>query len=219
MSNEAMGYVFTHSPYSGDTRSVHLAIADTVNDMYENRLWMTVAALAEKCRCSTRTVQRALQRMTAEGYLELLQDGGGRGRPTEYRFLMPEKGDTVTPIVGERVTSSPERVTNTTSTPITNPRNPTREKLRNDPLLGFDHFWLAYPKRNNRKIGKTLCKKRWTAMTLDDRRAAYRGARNYATDVSAGKTIARDPDRWLRDRLWEDWQDGADEEERAEWQP
>jgi hypothetical protein len=72
-------------------------------------------------------------------------------------------------------------------------------------MIGFDHFWATYPRRHGRILGRGLCEKRWRKLSLEDKRAAYRGARNYATDVVAGLTIAKDPDRWLRDRLWTDW--------------
>jgi DNA-binding transcriptional ArsR family regulator len=78
-----------------------------------------------------------------------------------------------------------------------------------DPLRGFDVFWSTYPKRNGRLIGRGPCEKRWRKLSLDNRRAAYRGAKNYAADVAAGLTIAKDPDRWLRDKLWTDWQDAT----------
>jgi hypothetical protein len=87
--------------------------------------------------------------------------------------------------------------------------------LAAEPLYGFDHFWRTYPKRNGRLIGKGLCQKRWKKMNLDERRAAWRGAAHYAADVTAGKTIAKDPDRWLRDRLWEDWDTPADPDAQA----
>jgi hypothetical protein len=83
-------------------------------------------------------------------------------------------------------------------------------------MIGFDHFWQAYPRRNGRRLGKGLSEKRWVKMTLEDKRAAYRGAKNYAIDCDAGRNIAKDPDRWLRDRLWEDWQD--QEVVRQEWE-
>lgn len=75
-----------------------------------------------------------------------------------------------------------------------------------DRLYGFDFFWETYPKRNGRRIGRGLCEKRWVKLSLGERRDAYRGALNYAKDCDLGLTIAKDPDRWLRDRLWQDWQ-------------
>ena len=68
---------------------------------------------------------------------------------------------------------------------------------------GFDDFWSGYPSRRGRKVGKSKCLDRWRKLSLDDRRAAWRGAVNYAAEIG---DFAKDPERWLRDRLWEDWQ-------------
>ncbi len=78
-----------------------------------------------------------------------------------------------------------------------------------DVLRGFDKFWPVYPQRNAKKVGKGVCEKIWARLSLEDRRAAYRGARNYAKAVADGLTLAKDPERWLRGRCWVDWQEPA----------
>ena len=93
-------------------------------------------------------------------------------------------------------------------------REPTNEDARSARLYGFDFFWRDYPKRNGRLIGKKKAEDHWAKLSLDEKRAAHRGGKNYAADVNAGKTIAMDPFRWLRDRLWEDWQGPAEPSER-----
>lgn len=88
MSLEAGGWVYRHSPYTGSTFAVHLAIADSVNDQHGFRLWMSVATLAAKARVERRTAGRCLAQLVADGYLEAL--GGPKirgGRPNEYRFV------------------------------------------------------------------------------------------------------------------------------------
>ena len=84
-----------------------------------------------------------------------------------------------------------------------------------DPLRGFDKFWDAYPKRNGKRVGRQDAEKRWRPLSLDDRRAAWRGAVNYAQAVDRGLTIAKDAFRFLRDRSWEDWLDGPGEVDRG----
>ncbi len=107
---------------------------------------------------------------------------------------------------------------NSCTVPVQNPapqltRAIEREKTRAvpapDALRGFSEFWSAYPTRNGKRLGRGLCEKRWKAMALEAKRAAWRGARNYALAVGDGLTIAKDPDRWLRDKCWEDWQEPA----------
>lgn len=90
MSAEACGYVYRHSPYRGAELLVHLAVADSVNDLHEQRFWMSSATLAVKARCSRTTASAALAQLARDGFLDRL--GGGRldGRPAEYRFLFPD---------------------------------------------------------------------------------------------------------------------------------
>ena len=86
-----MSWVFKHSPYSGERLIVHLAIADVVNDVHEQQIWMLRNELATKARCSVPTITRTLADMTERGLLEVISIGRGRGVPSVYRFLMPEK--------------------------------------------------------------------------------------------------------------------------------
>jgi hypothetical protein len=94
VSHEAVGWVFRHSPYKGTKLLVHLAIADVVNDTYDNRLWMALGSLAEKLRCARQTVYAAVGEMVADGYLEEIAaphfGGSDRAWPATYRFLFPD---------------------------------------------------------------------------------------------------------------------------------
>jgi hypothetical protein len=79
-----------------------------------------------------------------------------------------------------------------------------------DPLRGFEDFWNAYPKRNGKRLGRGKCEIIWRRLSLDDRRAAWRGAKHYDAAVVSGLQLsAKDAERWLRDHLWTDWQDPA----------
>lgn len=91
------------------------------------------------------------------------------------------------------------------------------EKAKPDlePLYGFDQFWGVYPPRNGKRLERGKAEVQWRKMVLDDRRAAWRAAKNYARAVEAGLTIAKDAHRWLRDRCWADWMDGPGASDRA----
>lgn len=75
--------------------------------------------------------------------------------------------------------------------------------------LGFDHFWSAWPLRNGKRLGKAKAVAVWRRLSIDERRAAWRGAVNYAAASNAGLAGAMDAFRWLRDRLWVEWQTPA----------
>lgn len=90
MSAEATGYVYRHSPYRGVTFQVHHAVADSVTDLHSNEFWMFQDTLAEKARCGRQAANDALVTLVADGFLELLERGGGRGKPSRFRFLFPD---------------------------------------------------------------------------------------------------------------------------------
>lgn len=71
----------------------------------------------------------------------------------------------------------------------------------------FAEFWSLYPARDGRKLGKGKCQDRWRKLTPDDHEAAVAGAREYARERGGpGQVSPRDPERWLRDRDWTDFQ-------------
>jgi DNA-binding PadR family transcriptional regulator len=86
MSAEATGAVWRYSPYTGAQLLVHLAIADVVNDTHGWEFWMSTEKLSQKARVSRSTVTQALADMVENGFLELLEAGGNRRRPSRYRF-------------------------------------------------------------------------------------------------------------------------------------
>src|SRR5262245_40342416 len=92
MSAEAVGYVYRHSPYTGTKFAIHLAIADSVNDQHDHRLWMSVGTLAAKARTERRTVGRALSALVEDGFLDCCDCVDQRtGRPHEYVFCFPDR--------------------------------------------------------------------------------------------------------------------------------
>lgn len=90
----------------------------------------------------------------------------------------------------------------------TRPKRPDSDS--EDRSIGWEKFWTTYPPRNGRKVGKDKASERWCKLSLTDKRAAYRGATNLRADVDAGRTLAPDAFRWLRDRSWNDYQASVD---------
>ena len=79
----------------------------------------------------------------------------------------------------------------------------------------FDAFWEAYPRRNGRRVGRAQAEAQWKRLKPADRVDALRGAINYAVDCDAGMQIAKDAFRWLRDKLWHDYQEATRPTARA----
>lgn len=76
-----------------------------------------------------------------------------------------------------------------------------------DPLRGFEEFWQRWPMRNGKRLHKNKAQGFWRKMSLEEKRAAYRAAANYALACDQGTQGRMDAFRWLRDRLWEEWQE------------
>ena len=67
----------------------------------------------------------------------------------------------------------------------------------------FEDFWLTYPTRQGKKVGKRQARDEWLKMTYAEKGLAFRGARNMAR---AGEEYPPDAHRWLKRKTWEDWQ-------------
>lgn len=86
---------------------------------------------------------------------------------------------------------------------------------RDHPDYGFEKWWETYPARDGLRLGRERAVTMWRAMPYDTKAAAYRAAANYAQACAEGLTIPKDPDHWLKDRCWTDWQEPAVAQARA----
>lgn len=91
MSSEAIGYVYRHSPYKGATFSVHLAMADSVNDQFSNEFWMQQGRLAAKARIGRPAANEAVGKLVADGFVVDLGELPGKRGVRRYRFLFPDR--------------------------------------------------------------------------------------------------------------------------------
>jgi hypothetical protein len=211
MSIEAMNWVLTQSPTSGDDKVVLLGIANHDGD---GGAWPAIATLATYARKSERTVQRILQRLAEGGHIVIHVHGGGTRdsrndrRPNRYEILRgdnschPVPGDGVTdPANG--VTESVERGDN--SCRVNRPSEPPSEPplFASDPgdanlNVSFEDLWKGYPRKEDKKAARAV----WAAMKPVDRRAAA-----VALPAWVGSHDAKFAPylcRWLRNRRWED---------------
>lgn len=176
MSVEALTDCFANSPLHGAQRVVHLAIADVVNDVHENRVWMRRAELAAKSGESRATVDRTLTVLVEQGWLTVLVGGGGRGKPTEYAYNLAGK-PRQDEVVSEETASS-ERETASIPTP-SQCSIPTTETARAEPYeTEFAAAWELYPRKGDRKkaLRAYVARRRAGARAAD----LMRATRNYA---------------------------------------
>jgi len=89
MSAEAVGWVYKHSPYTGVNFAVHLALADSANDLYDYEIWARQQWVADKARTSRSGVNRFVKEAIEDGFVALLEDNSRTGHANRYRLLMP----------------------------------------------------------------------------------------------------------------------------------
>lgn len=222
MSVKAMTWVFENSPYTLGPRLVHLALADVANDDHDYRLWMLREAIASKAGVSTDTVDRALTRMQAEGYIEKIIQGGGRGKPNEWRLLFPttaaesggNKSAATTPQKGRNDTTERAATTREDNYLTQEETNTTQdadadlEKARGKGKdYRFEDAWSAYPKRDGRRIGKRDAREEWKKLSYEDKGRCFRAIKAFQ---ASGTEYPPDMHRWLKHKTWEDWLTPAD---------
>jgi hypothetical protein len=219
VSVKAISWVFDQSPYELGARLVHLALADVCNDAYDGRLWLRQADIARKAKMSTRQVSRILATMVDDGYLIVVDAGGGRGKPTVYRMLTdhPKTRQDVMVFDEETLTSAttnPDICDTQTLTSATSDYSLTQIETQGTEIVSnkseqFSTFWNAYPKRNGKRLYKPQAVEQWKKLKSDETQPAIIGAGFYAKSCEEGLQIAKDPYRWIRDKCWVDWQEAA----------
>lgn len=219
-------------------RSAHavlVAICDAANRDGESA-HPGVQAMVDGSGYRRSAVLAAVARLKQLGYVEEVEPGGGRGKAAVYRIpgvTDPAwRPETVQPVDGSVDRNGPasdtkpssqraETVQIASAAPITATDSNGLGNARagcdggevdvDEAARQFEHFWAAYPKRDGKRIGKQKSLERWRRLSIDERRAARRGAVNLAQAVEAGGRFGvKDPERWLRDRCWEDWQEPAE---------
>ena len=225
MSAQATAYVWEHSPYTGVKFTIHLAVADVVNDAYDNEFWMVSSNLAVKARTTPATARRVLGEFVNNGWLVRLEQGGGR-RPSRFQFVF-DNDSAVSTGHSTHVTGHNCRVERTqppcdedtgnsielqdvTTTGTSLPQN---DEVSESEIYGaamFGQFWDIYP----RKVGKWEAHKFFARLDPPTKQAAIDGAVLLAqcTQATLGKGAVKHevvkftphPATWLNAGRWDD---------------
>lgn len=246
MSGQATGWVLRHGPRPDDVgadgkvyglaharamRAVLGTIADAANRDGE-RSHPGKAAMEEGSLYSRASLARILNALLADGWIEVTEAGGGRGRSTEYRVRFERRRGSHGETVSETETgSNPEgnrliedakgsQIEGKPSHGPTCDRPPTvcttvnpnelRDARAEAEKRFDDYVWTTWPERSGKRLHRAKAVDQFVTLSLDDQRAAYRGVRHFRAAVDAGGVFGV-PDlfRWLRDRQWVDWQEPA----------
>lgn len=200
MSVRWISAVWSHSPYRGEHLLLHLALADFAND--EGTCFPSVPTLARKARCSVQWARRCMRTMIADGTLEIVEQGLGRGNVNRYRLLsLTEKGETEIRVTEIRETESREK--GNSATDLSYIQNRHEPSLSESAESDFEQFWAAYP----RKVSKAAARKAFVrvmsksgAPSLADLLAAVA---RYASSVTELRFVAH-PTTWLNGERWHD---------------
>lgn len=83
---------------------------------------------------------------------------------------------------------------------VNNPVNNSSDKEAT-----FDDFWAVYPARHGRKIGKKVSEKLFERLTSDQKKVIIIAVRHYIENLETTGLYAKDPERFLRNNVWEEW--------------
>jgi len=98
MSIRVMSKVWDSAPYSEDTLLTFLALADWADD--DGHCFPGIQQIAGKSRQCERNAQRCIKRLVEDGFLVVINPGGGRGNRPKYQInidklapISKQKGD------------------------------------------------------------------------------------------------------------------------------
>lgn len=81
----------------------------------------------------------------------------------------------------------------------------------------FERFWKLYPARRGKKVGKGAAYSKWKSLGEESRAEIVRATVNYSRSDLARSGYARDPQRFLQARYWEDWLEDPGEVDERSW--
>lgn len=171
--------------------------------------------IASRCGFNASIVSTATTELQRLGWL-IKQGVGGRGLKTTYTITIPETvpiSETVTEsetvLKYETVSESEtvaESVSKTVSTSGTllYKKEVNTEKVVSDPD-GFSEFWDAYGKKD----GKVAAIAQWKKLNPNFALVCEIIASAKRYSATTERRFRKDPERWIRDRRWEDEAVGA----------
>ena len=164
MTYHEEAWVEDNSPYESGLYATHLVIAGIVNPDHDYEVSVVIEKLAKRCHCSERTLQRHLSRMMEDGFLALLDAGGGRGRPARYRFLKPRQNVTLSDLKGDK--PGAERVTNQVSHLLLE-----KEERKDASAVRLCLLLGQLPETQRQACGEVMCEGLWKKLGIADRDA------------------------------------------------
>ena len=146
MSNEGRNYVKQYSPFTGSTFWVHYVFGDIANRQHNYEIFIGDKRLMDEWPFSKRVISRARAELVENGFLTVLDDKSGPGRPIRYRFEFPGQEDGGQ--IGNRLEedggqNGEQRWPKSTASPITNKKEQNTPSRRRPETALPDDFTLT----------------------------------------------------------------------------
>jgi len=210
MSHREAQQVLDFAEYSGGQLFLLYRVAGLVNSHHDFEYWQDTKVAADELRFTAGTVRKYMSRFVDDGWLEVVEAGGGRGNATRYRWLGVPDGETAplgaltetAPGVRETAPGVPE------TAPGVNPLLSTDKKRKQDKTSkrkyseSFEAFWSEYNERKRSIKNKTA--EVWKRLSADDRRDAHQLLSLYIADTPDPQ-FRMAAERYLKDRRWENY--------------
>lgn len=178
-------------------RLVLITIADAANRDGEHA-HPGLAAMIEGSLYGRRHVLATVKQLVDDGWLEVEEEGGGRGRSTVYRVVM-ETVQSAHPLSEKGCNPGQETVQSDDSSLCLTTVTTSTVKTRVD---GFEEFWQLYPLHK----AKAAAQKAWAGATRKvDPEVILEGLRRYVDEQSRpGAPHTAYPATWLNAERWDD---------------
>lgn len=215
MSISALNWAWSQEAPTSTAKLVLVALADHANG--DGECWPSMGAVADLAQCSTRQVSRCVDSLEAVGLVSRKRRRMNRGRMGSYVYQLPVTTGHTRPL-----DTDDHRTPEATTTGHPRP-SPPDTSVRSEPPVeppsepkpskhDFDaDFWEPYPLRHGKKVGQKQAREQWRKLNEHDRGLAAAAVVHYAAAANDPAVFCpvKDPWRWLRDRLFDDWQEPA----------
>lgn len=203
-----MSKVWEQSVHAGTELLMLLAVADFSDD--DGQAYPSVATLARKCRMKPRNCRYILKALEQSGELSILADKGIKGTNL-YRInilaLGVQHSAGVQCIAGVQHSAGGGAIQRTKGVqpiapkPSVNHQEPSTPRKSVDSVPpGFAEFWNAYGKKN----GKANSIQQWKKLKPNAELVQTIVSAATIYSASTEPKYRKDPERWLKDRRWED---------------
>jgi hypothetical protein len=173
-------------------RAVRLyAVLARYADSETHKAYPSRDTLAERLRCSTKSVDRAAQELVESGAMTKQHR---HNSSIVYTLRVVQGGGHQSPGGSSRVSRGVDTGVELT---ITTEPEPTKPELLNQ---AFDKFWAVYPKKDDKPLAKRSFEKALNRATLD---IIIAGAERYRDDPNREQAFTKNPSTWLNADAWE----------------